>query len=121
MEQKKKVDNCASHTSLVICCVCGLEILHKNYERHLKIKHPSENSKNLKPKNVMDLNHWFSSATKRRWDQSQAPPKRRNLSGDSGINESDADSDTGDTPTAEESLIWISKKHQEIDRSMSIH
>lgn len=112
MEKKTKVDNCASHTSHVICRVCGIEILNKNYERHLLLKHPSENRKNLKPKNVMDLNTWLSSsATKRKGDQSSAPPKRRNLSGDSGINESDGEPDTevpdpdlepgpGETPTS---------------------
>ena len=48
--RKSKVDTCASHTEHVICRVCGIEILTKNYARHLASQHPSEDSKNLKPK-----------------------------------------------------------------------
>ena len=109
-----KVDTCASHTEHVICRVCGIEILTKNYARHLASQHPSEDSKNLKPKNVFDMAGWLASAARKRkacHEQSDIPPKRRNLSGDSGINDSDVDEDgetsrgvdtgAGSTTTAE--------------------
>ena len=103
---KTKVDGCASHTSHVICRVCGIVILNKNYERHLAKKHPSENSKNLKPKDVLDMSQWLKSASIKRKgnddQQSDSCPKRRNLSGDSGINDSDVDSDPGEEPTVKE-------------------
>ena len=98
--RKAKVDTCASHTEHVICRVCGIEILTKNYGRHLASQHPSEDRKNLKPKNVFDMAGWLAGSNKRKaceQEQSDIPPKRRNLSGDSGINDSDVDSDDGET------------------------
>ena len=96
--RKTKVDTCASHTEHVICRVCGIEILTKNYGRHLASQHPSEDRKNLKPKNVFDMAGWLAGSNKRKaCEQSDIPPKRRNLSGDSGINDSDVDSDDGET------------------------
>ena len=52
---KTKVDCCPSHIAKVTCRVCGIIILQKNYERHLATKHISENSKDLKPKNVLNI------------------------------------------------------------------
>ena len=99
--RKAKVDTCASHTEHVICRVCGIEILTKNYARHLVSKHPSEDSKNLKPKNVFDMAGWLSTSSNKRkacHEQGDIPPKKRNHSGDSGINDSDdVESDDGET------------------------
>ena len=63
---KTKVDCCPSHIAKVICQVCGIIILQKNYERHLATKHISENSKDLKPKNVLNISQWLTSSSSKR-------------------------------------------------------
>ena len=58
----------------IICRVCSVELLLKNYERHLQHTHPEEDCTDLRDKKARKLSMFY-------------PNKERNISEDSGVAE----------------------------------
>ena len=58
---KKFKNDQPSHSRLVKCRVCKLELKWKNYGDHLLVVHPGENSKNLSTLTDQSISSFFSS------------------------------------------------------------